>query len=223
MQTINKDTFKFLKDIQKNNNREWFTENKPKYVLAQDNAKAFAAELAEEMKKHDHIEAPKVFRIYRDVRFSKNKTPYKTNLGIGFSRATEALRGGMYINIEPGNTFVGGGFWNPNAADLKRIRNEFVADTTEFRAIIADPKFIEYFGGLTGDELKTSPRGFAKDHPDLDLIRKKQYLIGRNFSDKEALSKDFLIEIDKTFQAMRPFFNFMSDVLTTNENGESLL
>jgi uncharacterized protein (TIGR02453 family) len=223
MQTRNKDTLDFLKNLSKNNDRDWFAEHKPKYELAKDDVKAFANALAEEMSKHDHIEGAKVFRIYRDVRFSKDKTPYKTNIGCGFTRSTDALRGGCYLNIEPGNTFVGGGFWNPNTQDLKRIRNEFLVNAAAFRKIINAKKFKEYFGTLEGEELKTAPKGFDKEHPDIDLIRKKQFLIGRNFTDKEAMSNDFLKECNETFKAMRPFFDFMSETLTTNENGESLL
>ncbi len=223
MAAISKETFQFLKDIRNNNNRDWFTENKPRYVLAQTNTKAFAAELADMMAGHDNLEGPKVFRIYRDVRFSKNKTPYKTNMAVGFDRATDALRGGMYLHIEPGCTFVGGGFWGPNGPDLKRIRNEFAANADEFRDILSSEEFINYFGVLRGDALKTAPRGFAKDHPNIDLLRMKQFLISREFADKEVLSKDFAAQVNDTFRAMRPFFNFMSDVLTTNENGESIL
>lgn len=223
METIQKSTLDFLKELRDNNNRDWFNTNKPKYELAKDNIKAFATALVEEMRKHDHIEGHKVFRIYRDVRFSKDKTPYKTNIGCGFTRATEQLRGGLYLNIEPGNTFVGGGFWGPNAQDLKRIRNEFLVNAEPFRKIINAKKFKDYFGTLKGDELKTAPKGFDKEHPNIDLIRKKQFLIGRDFTQKETLSKDFLKECDKTFKAMRPFFDFMSETLTTNENGESIL
>lgn len=223
MTNISKDTFAFLKAIKKNNNRDWFADNKPTYVEAQDNAKAFAAELVEKMQEHDNIEGAKVFRIYRDVRFSKDKTPYKQSVGIGFKRATAALRGGMYLNIEPGNTFAGGGFWGPNGPDLKRIRQELAVNADELRNIIADPKFNTYFGGLRGEALKTAPRGYEKDHPNVDLLRMKQFLATRSFSDKEAMSKDFMSEVNQTFIAMRPFFDFMSDVLTTNENGESIL
>jgi len=223
MQTITKETLGFLNDLRDNNDRDWFTKNKPKYELAKDNAKAFGTELMEEMQKHDHIEGLKVFRIYRDVRFSKDKTPYKTNIGCGFTRATEKLRGGLYLNIEPGNTFVGGGFWGPNAADLKRIRNEFLFNAEPFRKIINAKKFKTYFGTLKGDELKTAPKGFDKEHPNIDLIRKKQFLIGRDFTDKEVFSKNFLTECNETFKAMRPFFDFMSETLTTNENGESII
>lgn len=223
MQTIHKETFDFLKSIRENNNRDWFNENKPKYELAKDNAKAFATALMEELNKHDHIEGLKVYRIYRDVRFSKDKTPYKTSIGCGFTRATEKLRGGCYLNIEPGNTFVGGGFWGPNAQDLKRIRNEFLVNAEPFRKILSSKSFKKYFGTLGGEELKTAPKGFDKEHPNIDLIRKKQFLIGRDFSEKEVLSKDFLKECNDTFKAMRPFFDFMSETLTTNENGESIL
>ena len=223
METIHKDTLGFLKELKDNNNRDWFNKNKPKYELAKDNVKAFATALMEEMQKHDHIEGLKVFRIYRDVRFSKDKTPYKTNIGCGFTRATAKLRGGLYLNIEPGHTFVGGGFWGPDTKDLKRIRNEFLVNAEPFRKIINAKKFKEYFGELEGDELKTAPKGFDKDHPNIDLIRKKQFLVGREFTQKEALSKDFLKECNNTFKAMRPFFDFMSETLTTNENGESIL
>jgi len=223
MAKISKDTFAFLKAIKKNNNREWFTENKPKYVIAQDNAKAFAAELVEQMQKHDNIEGAKVFRIYRDVRFSKDKTPYKQSVGIGFKRATAALRGGMYLNIEPGNTFAGGGFWGPSTPDLKRIRQELAVNADELRNIVADSTFKKYFGALKGEALKTAPRGYEKDHPNVELLRMKQFLATRTFTDKEAMSANFLEEVNQTFIAMRPFFDFMSDVLTTNENGESIL
>ena len=223
MQRIEKATLEFLNDIKENNNRDWFTKNKPRYELAKANVKEFTDALKDLMNTHDHIESSKVFRIYRDVRFSKDKTPYKTNIGCGFTRATEKLRGGCYLNIEPGNTFVGGGFWGPNAKDLKRIRNEFLYNAEPFRKIINDKKFKTYFGSLAGDELKTAPKGFDKNHPDIDLIRKKQFLIGRNFTDKELTSKDFLHECNETFKAMRPFFDFMSETLTTNENGESIL
>lgn len=222
MNTISKDTFDFLTDIRENNNRDWFAKNKPRYVLAQENTKAFAAHLAELMAAHDNIEPPKVYRIYRDVRFSKNKTPYKSNMGIGFTRATDLLRGGIFLNIEPGNSFAGGGFWAPNGPDLKRIRNEFAVNAQEFRDILASEEFVQYFGTLQGDTLKTAPRGFAKDHPDVDLLRMKQFLVSKEFTDKKVTSKGFAMQANETFKAMRPFFNFMSDVLTTNENGESI-
>lgn len=223
MTSIDKKTLSFLKSLSKNNNRDWFHEHKNQHDEAKKNVKEFAESLKEKLNNHDHIETAKVMRIYRDIRFSKDKTPYKTNFGISFNRATAARRGGMYIHIHPGDNFVGGGFWGPERDDLLRIRKELAADASEFRKIISDKNFIKYFGTLQGEELKTAPRGFDKEHKDIDLIRKKQYLISRSFTDEEVMANNFIDECDKTFQAMRPFFDYMSHVLTTNENGESII
>lgn len=221
--TISKPTLKFLKDIEKNNNREWFAENKPRYETAWKEAKAFGAAVEERLNKKDVIEKTKVFRIYRDVRFAKNKEPYKSTIGIGFNRAGANRRGGYYLHIEPGNTFVGGGFWAPSPADLKRIRDEFQMDAKPMRKIIAAKKFKDLFGDLYGDEVKTAPKGFSREDPNIDLIRKKQFLVTRQFSDQELLSDDFLKEVVKTFEGMRPFFDYMTEVLTTDLNGVSIL
>ena len=132
------------------------------------------------------------------------------------------LRGGYYLHIEPGGSFVGGGFWEPNASDLNRIRKEFEMDDEEIRTIVADETFKKVFGGLKGEELKTAPKGFDKTHPAIDLIRKKQYLLTRNFSDIEVLAPNFQEEVLATFKAMRPFFDYMSEVLSTDLNGESI-
>ena len=224
---ISPETFAFLKDLKENNNREWFQENKSRYEKAHANVVEFAEALAEKMSEHDHL-VPRtgkktLFRIYRDVRFSKNKSPYKTNFGGQLTRATEALRGGYYFQIEPGNTFMAGGFWAPNADDLKRIRNEFAFDDQPVRKIIASKEFQHYFGELKGEGVKTAPKGFAKDHPAIDLIRKKQFIVDHYFSDKEVLSEDFVDKINETFKALRPYFDYMSEVLTTDENGVSLI
>jgi len=138
-------------------------------------------------------------------------------------RTKPFCRGSYYIHIEPGASFIEGGFWEPNAEDLLRIRKEFETDASEIRSIVNSPNLIRYFGSLEGNELKTAPKGFNKDHPDIDLIRKKQFLITRRFSDKEVLAKSFANDVLDTFQAMRPFLDYMSDILTTNSNGESLI
>ena len=132
------------------------------------------------------------------------------------------LRGGYYLHIEPGGSFVGGGFWEPNAADLFRMRKEIEMDASELRAIIAEESFQKYFKTLEGEELKTAPKGFDKTHPDIDLIRKKQFLLTRSFTNEAVLSTNFQSEVIATFKAMRPFFNYMSDVLSTDLNGESI-
>ena len=216
----------FLSDIAENNNREWFEKNKPRYQEEYKKLIEFADALLDEMNGHDNIETPSgkksLYRIYRDVRFSKNKLPYKINLGGGFSRATKQLRGGYYYHIQPGESFVAGGFWAPNSGDLKLIRDDIATDDSELRAILSDPVFVETFGELKGNGVKTAPRGFAKDHPAIDLIRKKQFYIMHSFTDNEVLAGDFLDKMVDTFKKMRPFFDYMSYVLTTDANGVPL-
>lgn len=215
-------TFKFLIDVAKNNNRPWFAENKSRYQEAYTQMKEFSDVVLNKMTHIDEIEELKVYRIYRDVRFSKDKLPYKTHMSGYLRRATKKLRGGYYFHIEPGHSFVGGGFWGPNSADLKRIRQEIAADDKPLRKIINSTKFKKTFGTLQGECLKTAPRGFAKDHPAIDLLRHKQFIIWKSFSDDEVLSPKFSGEIIKVFKNMRPFFDYMSEVLTTDSNGVPL-
>jgi uncharacterized protein (TIGR02453 family) len=219
---VSKATLDFLVQLQANNNREWFTEKKKDFQKLEKDFKVFAQEIVTDLSKADSIDKIQMFRIYRDVRFSKDKSPYKTNFGVALGRTKPLLRGGYYLHIEPGKSFVGGGFWEPNNEDLNRIRKEFEMDDSEIRNIISDKNFIKNFGTLQGEELKTAPKGFDKTHPAIDLIRKKQYLISRSFSDKEVLDKNFKTEVINTFLAMRPFFDYMSEVLGTNLNGESI-
>lgn len=223
MSGIKKSTITFLQDLKKNNNREWFTENKKTYVTENNHFISFAEDVLQEMIKTDNIETPSgkksVFRIYRDVRFSKDKTPYKSHFSGSFKRATKELRGGYYFHIEPGNSFVGGGFWGPNPKDLLRIRKEIEADASELKEIISEENFINTFNKLDGEKVKTAPRGFDKNHPDIELLRFKQFVISKKISDQELLDENFSIEVAKIFKAMRPFFNYMSSVLTTDENG----
>ena len=218
-----KEGFEFLKQLKENNNREWFTEHKPLYdKLAKEN-KSFFNKVFFELQKYDSLNRVHVSRIYRDIRFSKDKTPYKSNFGAGYSRTKPLLRGGYYIQLEPDNSFVGGGFWAPNKEDLLRIRVEFAMDTSEIRRITTDKIFKEYFGELQGeDAVKIAPKGFDKNDPAIDLIKKKQFIVKRAFTDKEVFSNDFQKEVILTFLAMRPFFDYMSEVLTTNSNGEPL-
>jgi len=220
---IESTTVKFLKDLDKNNNREWFLAHKVQYEAALDNIKQFKDHVVKGLNKKDVIEDARVFRIYRDVRFSKDKAPYKNNFGIHFTRATTARRGGYYLHIEPGKAFAGGGFWAPEPADLKRMRDEFGHDDKTIRKITSQKNFINYFGTLQGEELKTAPSGYERDHPAIDLIRKKQFIVGRNFTDKEVVDKNFLKEVTLTFAAMRPFFDYMSEVLTTDGNGRQIV
>ncbi|MTG99379.1 MULTISPECIES: DUF2461 domain-containing protein [Myroides] len=222
MKQLKKEHIDFLVTLSQNNNKPWFADHKPEFDKLFAEVKAFFKVVHDEMLQHDSIDLLHVHRIYRDVRFSKDKTPYKTYFGLHLGRTKPMLRGGYYVNIEPGRSFVGGGFWEPNKEDLLRIRKEIAMDDSELREIIAEEQFQKYFGALQGEELKTAPKGFDKEHPAIDLLRKKQYLVMRSFTDKEVLAPNFKEEVIKTFLAMRPLFDYMSDVLTTDVNGVSL-
>ncbi len=221
---LEKRTLEYLNDLKKNNQREWFKEHKSEFQLAQGNAKDLFQTIRNDLEKHDDIDVFKLYRIYRDVRFSKDKTPYNPHFAGSFSRKGEHLRGGYYLRIRPGESFLAGGFWQPNKEDLFRIRKEFEYSASEIREIINNEPFRSVFGAkLKGEELKTAPRGFGKDHPDVDLIRKKGFVAVRNLSDKEILSKDLIQIVNDSFIALRPFFDYLSEVLTTDLNGESLI
>jgi uncharacterized protein (TIGR02453 family) len=222
MNLILKSTFDYLSQLSKHNDREWFTENKPQFDKEQKKLKSFFEHIKAQLEKIDAIDKMQVFRIYRDVRFSKDKTPYKTHFSAGFVRQKPHLRGGYYLHIENDASFIGGGFWEPNKEDLLRIRKEIALDASELREIISQSEFKKIFGSLEGEELKSAPRDFEKDHPAIDLIRKKQYLVSRRFTNEEVLSPNFEHEVILTFKAMRPFFDYMSDVLSTDLNGESI-
>jgi len=221
--TISKASLKFLTDLEKNNNREWFNAHKTTFKTHETEAKAFFQAVRERLEETDHIESHKMYRIYRDVRFSKDKTPFKSRFAGGFKRATAALRGGYFLNIEPDNTGVGGGFFAPNSPDLKRIRKEFEFDDTEIRSILNDKKFKATFGTMQGNEVKTAPRGFDTEHRAIDLIRKKQFFVFKQFTDKEVIQSNFIEQVNDTFLTLRPYFDYMSIILTTDLNGESIL
>lgn len=222
---LEKSTLNFLKDLQKNNNRDWFADHKDTYLKAQQNAKSVFSEIHQKLQMHDEIEKSKMMRIYRDVRFSKDKTPYKAHFANSYSRLGAALRGGYFLRIRPGESFLAGGFWEPNKEDLFRIRKEIEQDASEIKAILNDKNYKKHFGGTfdSFSELKTAPRGFDKEHPDVDLLRKKGFIAVKNFTDEEVLAANFTDKVDESYRALRPFFDLFSDILTTNLNGESII
>ena len=222
--TVPKKALDFFNKLEKNNNRDWFTNHKKEFKTIEAEVKKIYNVIFENMKSHDEVDKHKMFRIYRDVRFSKDKTPYKTHFGGSFHRVKPKLRGGYYLHLAPNNqSFIATGFWEPNKDDLFRIRKEFEMDDTEIREILNNKSFKSIWGDLIGNELKTAPRDFNKDHKAIDLIKKKQYIFTKKYSDKEVLDKGFLNDVTKSFKAIRPYFDYMSDVLTTNLNGESIL
>lgn len=213
----------FLKSLKSNNHRDWFSKNKERFLQEQHFIEIFADALLQALNRHDVIETvsgkKSLHRIYRDTRFSKDKTPFKTNWSGNFTRAGKQRRGGYYFHLEPGNSFIAGGFWAPNPADLKRVRDDIAFDAAPLRKIINSKSFVNSFGSLKGEQLKTSPKGFDAADPAIDLLRYRQYLLIRKFSDKEVLAPGFLEAAGNTFKSMRPFFDYMSEVLCTDVNG----
>jgi len=221
---VPKDAFTFLKQLKNNNNREWFTEHKAEFKAIEKEMKDFYYQVETLLNTHDTIQKTKAFRIYRDVRFSKDKTPYKKHFAASFTRKKPELRGGYYLHLSPENeSFLAVGFWNPNPDDLKRVRKEWQIDASEIRNILKDKKLKKYWGEMQGEQLKSAPSGFDKNEPNIDLINFKAWTFTHQFTDKEVLSPDFAVKVNEYFQTIRPFFDYMSEVLTTDLNGRSLI
>nr|WP_315223515.1 DUF2461 domain-containing protein [uncultured Flavobacterium sp.] len=224
---VPKSSLDFLSQLKENNNKVWFDANKSNYQTELNYIQTFADALLKELSKTDVLETASgkksVYRIYRDIRFSKDKTPFKTFWGGSFTRATKERRGGYYFHLEAGNSFLAGGFWGSNAADLKRIRAEFEHDPKPMRKILEAKSFVSTFGNLQGEQLKTAPKGFDVQHEAIDLLRYKQFLVIKRFTDEEVLAHNFVEQATETFQKMHPFFDYMSEILTTDINGASVL
>ncbi len=215
--------FSFFTALAAHNNREWFDAHKPEFKALEQQVKQWGEALKDQMNTHNSIDRFKLFRIYRDVRFSKDKTPYKTHFGLTWHRTKPHYRGGYYLHIKPGDCFLAVGFWDPHKDDLFRIRKELEVDAEPLRTLLKEPQFVKTWGGLQGEELKTAPKNFDKDHPAIDLIRKKQYLFVAPLSEEQVVAPDFIQTVDAAFVALRPVLDYFTEVLTTDLNGVSLL
>ncbi|UTW61999.1 DUF2461 domain-containing protein [bacterium SCSIO 12741] len=219
MATLSKDTFTFLKTLKKNNNREWFMDNKPTYQKVHQEFIEFIDELIREIAKFDpsishHSGKAAAFRIYRDVRFSKDKSPYKTHFGAHITAAEKKSeihsRAGYYIHIGPGESMLAGGAYMPESKWIKSIRDDIAHDPDEFKAIIQNKTFKKYFGELEGEKLKTAPKGFAKDHPEIELLRYKSFLASHQMEDKLVTSADFLKHCASVFKGLKPLDDYLN-------------
>jgi uncharacterized protein (TIGR02453 family) len=206
----------FLRAIAKNNNREWFEKNKPKYIEAKTLFDDFIEALQKELVKFDESLAglnPRklAFRIYRDVRFSKDKRPYKVNMGAGLSAHGKMdQEPGYYIHIEPGKSFLAGGFYMPNPENLAKIRQEIDYNIKDFLKILNDKKFKKYFSGLdVFDKLKTAPKGYPKEHPHIDLLKNKSFVVSHYFTDKQVQDKKFVKTVAEVAKALKPLNDFL--------------
>lgn len=213
--TLNKETLKFLRDLTKNNNREWFNENKEKYTAAHENVLNFVeaiiaeiAEFDEEIGKTDGKKA--LFRIYRDVRFSKDKSPYKTNFGAGLGMGKGRKISGYYLHIEPGKSFLAGGVYQPDPQTLKEIRKEISYNGEQFSKIVEQKEFRNNFRGLSVEnKLKNVPQGFEKDDKMAEYLKLKNFIVTHPISDETLLSDNAVEYIVKVFKSIAPLNEFL--------------
>jgi len=212
---------KFLKDLAKNNDRDWFEKNKPKYLEAKASFEDFLEATHKEFLKFDEglagLNPRKLgFRIYRDVRFSKDKRPYKTNMGAGFSPGGKLVQEpGYYVHIQPGNqSFVAGGIYMPSPENLASIRQEIDYNTDKFLKILNNKKFKQYYPALDDfDKLKTAPKGYAKDNPHIDLLRYKSYIVSHSFTDAQVADPKFIKNIADAAKAIKPLNDFLKEAI----------
>ena len=222
--TIPKAAFEFLLKLKKNNNRDWMQEHKKEYLANEKALKEFYIAVEKGLNVTDEIATTKVFRINRDIRFSNDKTPYNVHRSVSYSRVGAQRRGGYYLRLESGNSYMAGGLFEPNPADLLRIRKEFEMDASEIRDILNNKEIKKAFGNFNQEyAVKTAPKGFNKEDQNIDLIRLKSFFVNHRFTDKEVFAADFKDNLVHHYQLLRPFFNYMSDVLTTDLNGVSIL
>jgi uncharacterized protein (TIGR02453 family) len=214
--TLSPKVFDFLKKLTKNNNREWFTENKNLYTESQENVIAFLDDLIKEMSGFDDelgkIDAKKsLFRIYRDTRFSKDKIPYKTNFGASLGMGKGSQKGGYYLHLEPGKSFIAGGIYMPESSVLKELRKEISLYGEDFLKILNNKDFKKYFPELDQDDkLKKVPQGFEKEDPMGEYLKLKNFIVVCNVKDEEILDKNATKNLAKIFALMKPLNDFLN-------------
>lgn len=208
---------KFLKQLAKNNNKEWFDTNRKTYEVAkaefENILKAIVAKSETFDKELVGMDVRKsMFRINRDIRFSKDKSPYKLNMGATLNPGGKKEMGaGYYIHVQPGKSFLAGGCYMPPPEVLASIRQEIDYNTKEFKSILNAKDFKTYFKELSdeGDKLKTAPKGYAKDHPELSLLQHKHFIVVHYLKDEQLLDKNFPTYAAKVFKAMYPLNLFL--------------
>lgn len=210
-------TLSFMSGLAANNNKPWFEAHKDEYLVAKTDFEAVTDQLlgllAETDAELKGLAAKDcVMRIYRDVRFSKDKTPYKTNFGAGISKGGRKFAGaGYYLHIEPGGkSFVGGGMWQPEPAILKKIRQDIDYNYADFLAIVEEPAFRASFPQIDGERLKKVPQGYTDDNPAAEYLKLKSFTIGAQLTDEEVVSKGFVAQTAKLFAVMRPFITYLN-------------
>ncbi len=210
-------TIQFLKDLKKNNNKEWFDKNRKTYDFAKADYLEFVTKVLTQLKEQDPtLEGlePKqcTFRINRDVRFSKNKDPYKTNMGAGFSKGGKKVQlAGYYFHAEPNESFLGGGLWMPMAPDLKKIRQEIDYNFNEFNKIVTHKDFVQQYGLLEKtDSLQRPPKGYEEDNEAIDFLKLKSFIASKKIKDEDLCSKDLVEKVVISCHALQPLIYFLN-------------
>lgn len=213
-------TLTFLEGLKANNDRNWFKAHRDEYEAALAAFEDVLDDIIDALRVDDNLKFLQgkncISRIYRDVRFSKDKSPYKLNMGAMI--APDGWKGnqqlGYYVSIEPGGeSMVAGGVYMPSSEQLTKFREMVVSDPSKLKAFVSEPDFVQAFGGITGDKLKTAPRGYDKDHPEIELLRLKQIFAWRKYSDEEVKSDDFADDVIAKCNTLRPFLRYLQDVV----------
>jgi uncharacterized protein (TIGR02453 family) len=214
---ISPSLFPFLTQLAANNNREWFAANKKAYdteKLAFDKVIEY---LLKTIGAFEDIDGQRVsdcaYRIYRDVRFSADKSPYKRHFACSFEQGgKKSGRAGYYLHLEPGNCFLAGGAWGPSKEQLAAIRQEIDYNPSELLGILENHDFKALFDKIEGEALKTAPKGYDKDHPNINLLRQNQYYVLHKYTDAEVLAPGFLEKFVSHCRTMKPFADWCNMV-----------
>jgi len=218
---IKSKTFDFLSHLAANNNRTWFNAHKESHDVARDNVMEFTLAIIAKMCKIDSTIPPEldpkhcIMRIYRDIRFSKDKTPYKTNFGIGISPTGKNFYGpGYYLHIQPEQSFLAGGCWMPEPTQLKAIRQEIDYNSLGFHKVIDSGSFKNYFGSLdTQEKLKTVPKGYDKDHPDINYLKLKNFTASHFLLKSDLQNANAVEKVIEGFVELYPFIAFLRNAV----------
>ncbi len=209
---ISKDTFIFLNKIKSNNNKPWFEKNRHLYEKARAEYLGFMTGLVEGIRKIELIPekepAKYIHRIYRDIRFSKDKTPYKIHFSSIIERGPENRKCPFYIHVQPDNSTIGGGIWDPSPETLKMIRQEIDYNSAGLKKVMNSKEFLKHFGKIHGEKLSRPPKGYEESNPNIELLKFKQLYVQRSLDDDLVLSKQLIPEILKLYKAALPFFTF---------------
>jgi uncharacterized protein (TIGR02453 family) len=210
-------TLSFLEDLRFNNNKTWFDENRKRYEAAKSAVEALIEEIIQQFSPVENLGklTPKecMFRINRDVRFSKDKSPYKTNFGVVIGRGgRKSTERSYYLNIEPGDGFIAAGVYDPSPEQLKTLRDAIATKPKTFEKIITAPDFVKYFGSIRGEKLKTVPKGFSPDHPAIELLKHKQFLAVHPLKDKDLLRDNFAAYFVEVCAALKPFEDYFYQI-----------